>query len=188
MKTFDQFITEAMDPEAYEPAQKTKGSLFLGRMQPIHNGHDAIIKMLKFKPYVVVVKGSKSSQDKERNPFDFKYQSQLIKKLNPRVKVMEAPTGYIPDMINSFRKDGIEIVEVLAGDDRISGYERQIASFNKQMPPEKQINVSFVKTPRVTSATTVRNAIRQNDLETFRSNVPKALWGEWDKMKKILGS
>lgn len=189
MKTFKEFVElyEAMDSNNYENKASTKGSLFLGRIQPIHNGHDAIIKMLKNKPYVVVVKGGKSSQDKERNPFDFKYQQKLIKMLNPKVEVVQFPTGYIPDMINQFRKDGVEIVEVLAGNDRIGGYKRQIESFNKQMPKEKQINVSFKETPRITSATTVRESIRSDDYETFKNNVPSKLHKEYETMKKIMG-
>jgi len=183
---FETNITEALDPEAYESQASKKGSLFLGRMQPIHNGHDAIIKMLKHTPFVVIVKGAKSSQDKARNPFDFGYQSQLVKMLNPKVDVSEAPTGYIPDMINNFRKQGVEIVEVLAGADRISGYKRQIDGFNKQMPEDKQINVTIKETPRITSATDVRNAISAGDEETFKKLVPKKLWKEFDKMKKIM--
>ena len=190
MKTFDQLVSllEAMNPDDYEDRATKKGSLFLGRMQPVHNGHDAIIKMLKHKAYVVVVKGAKSSKDKSRNPFDFKYQKKLIYKLAPKVDVVQFPTGYIPDMINQFRKDGIEIVEVLAGEDRIGGYQKQIESFNKQMPKEKQITVRIKKTPRITSATIVRDAIKADDFDAFKQNVPKALHGEWETMKKIIGS
>ena len=189
MNQLDEYylIAEALDPADYESKQSKKGSLFLGRMQPIHNGHDAIIKMLKHKPYVVVVKGAKSSKDTSRNPFSFKYQKELIYKLNPKVDVIEFPTGYIPDMINAFRKDGIEIVEVLAGEDRIGAYKKMIQSFNMRMPDDKKINVTFKQTPRVTSATTVRNAIRADDIDTFKANVPKKIHGEWNKMKKILG-
>jgi hypothetical protein len=192
MKTFKDFMKmvllhEALDPERYENKAKGKEvSLFLGRMQPIHSGHDAIIKMMK-NPVVVLVKGSASSQDKSRNPFDEKYQTKLIKILNPAVEVIVAKTGYIPDLVNDLRKQGKEVTEVLAGDDRIGSYQKQIDSFNKQMPDEKKINARFKQTPRVTSATTVRNAIRSDDLETFKKNVPQKLWGEWEHMKKILG-
>lgn len=190
MKTFTDFVLylEAIDPDKYEEkATKKQVSLFLGRMQPIHNGHDAIIKMMK-NPVVVLVKGKKSSEDKARNPFDEKYQTKLIKMLNPKVEVTTASTGYIPDMVNDFRKRGMEVVEVYAGADRINTYKKMIESFNKQMPPEKQISAKFKETPRVTSATTVRNAIRSDDMETFKANVPKKLWPEYEKMKKILGN
>lgn len=184
---FKNFILEALDPNDYVDRSTGKSaSLFLGRMQPIHNGHDAIIKMMK-NPVVALVKGGKSSLDTKRNPFSEKYQTKLIKMLNPSVTVIIGKSGYIPDLINDIRKSGMEVTEVLAGDDRIGGYQRQIDSFNRQVPPEKQMKVTFKKTPRITSATTVRNAIRANDIETFKQNVPKKLWGEWEHMKQILG-
>lgn len=186
MKRFKQHLTEALDPNDFENKAKKSASLFLGRLQPLHNGHQAIIKMMK-NPVVVLVKGKKSSEDKARNPFDEKYQSKLIKLINPKVKVMTAPTGYIPDIINMLRKDGIEINEVLSGDDRIAGYQKQITSFNKQMPVEKQISTVFTKTKRISSATIVRNAITEDDFETFKENVPKKLWKEFETMKKIMG-
>lgn len=190
MKTFKQFITlyEKLNPDTFPDAVKGKtASVFLGRMQPIHNGHDAIIKMMK-NPIVVLVKGAKSSADKARNPFDGKYQTRLIKMLNPGVRVIETPNGYLPEIISQIRTElSTETIEILAGDDRIGGYERQIASFNKQMPPEKHIKVKFTKTPRVTSASLVRDAIRADDRETFEANVPKKLWKEYAKMKKVLG-
>jgi hypothetical protein len=138
-------------------------------------------------PIVVLVKGAKSSADKERNPFDEKYQTKLIKMLNPRVDVQIMPSGYLPQIISDIRQQGTEIIEVLAGDDRIGGYQRQIASFNKQMPKEKQIAVKFTQTPRVTSASKVRALIRADDFEGFKKEVPKKLWKEYDAMKKKLG-
>lgn len=189
MKSFLQFISlyEKLDPASFTDRQKSKtASVFLGRMQPIHNGHDAIIKMMK-NPIVILVKGKASSEDKGRNPFDAKYQTKLIKMLNPHVDVIEAPTGYLPDIINMIRGKGIETIEIMAGNDRISGYERQIASFNKQMPPEKQMKVKFTETPRVTSASKVRELIRADDFEGFKKEVPQKLWKEYDTMKKKLG-
>ena len=47
MIRFKEYITEAMDPNDFEDKASKLSSLFLGRMQPIHNGHDAIIKMMK---------------------------------------------------------------------------------------------------------------------------------------------
>lgn len=187
MKSFKEFLIEALDPDLYmDRATKSQASLFIGRMQPIHNGHSAIIKMMH-NPIVVVVKGKKTSEDKERNPFDFKYQAKLLKLIHPKVVVEQFPTGYIPDMINEYRKKGIEVDEVLAGEDRFNAYKGMIKSFNKQMPEEKQINVIFTKTPRVTSASKVRELIRADDEEGFKKEVPKQLWKEWNTMKRKLG-
>lgn len=191
MKTFKELkeeleLLEAINPDTIEDAVESKPtSLFLGRMQPIHKGHDAIIKKMN-NPIVVLVKGAKSSQDKERNPLDAEYQTKLIKMLNPKVDVFIAKTGYIPTMVNEYRKKGIEVSEILAGNDRIKGYQGMIASFNKQMPDEKKINVTFTETPRVTSATDVRNAIRGDDFDTFKKLVPKKLHSEWENLKEKL--
>lgn len=180
------FLQEAIDPADYLERQNKEASLFVGRLQPIHNGHAAIIKMMKKNPYVAVVKGKISGQDKSRNPFDFKYQQKLIKMVDSKAKVIQVPTGYIPDIINEMRKKGFETTVMLAGDDRISGYKKQIEGFNKQMPEEKQINLKFVKTPRVTSASLVRDLIKADDEKGFKKEVPKQLWGEYSKMRKMM--
>jgi len=184
--SFKSYIEEKIDPAKYIEKQQKEASLFLGRMQPIHIGHDAIIKSMKGTKVVALVKGSKSSKDKDRNPFDAEYQMKLIHMLNPSVKSMVAPTGYIPDIINELRKEGIEIKHVYAGKDRLQVYKRQIASFNSQVPKEKQIDIKFHETPRITSATKVREAIRNGDYDTFKKLVPKELHREWDTMRKMM--
>jgi nicotinamide mononucleotide adenylyltransferase len=185
MKTYKEFILEATNPDDYETQGSKPVDLFLGRLQPIHNGHYAIVKKMK-NPVVAIVKGSKSSQDKDRNPFEYKYQEKLLKMLS-KVEVIKAKTGYIPDIINDLRKSDKEVITVFVGDDRISSYERQITSFNKQMPDDKKINVKFTKTPRITSASKVRELIRTDNFAEFKKNVPKEIWKEWDNMKKIMG-
>lgn len=186
MKTFKDFINEAVNPDDYEDRASKKSSLFLGRTQPPHLGHKKIIDMMT-NPFMALVKGAKSSQDKARNPFDEKYQYKLLKMISPKINILTAKSGYIPDIVNEIRKSGYEIIAVYAGDDRINGYKKQIESFNKQMPTEKQINVEFHKTPRITSATAVRNSIKNDDLTAFKKIMPKQLWGEFETMKKKMG-
>lgn len=186
MLKFREFINEAVDESKYLPKASKQVELFLGRMQPVHLGHKAIIDKMK-NPVVVLVKGAKSSQDKSRNPFDEKDQTRFLKKLNSRLKVEIARSGYIPDIVNMLRADGMEVTAVFAGNDRIGGYKRQIDSFNKQVPDDKQINATFKETPRVTSATTVRNALKSDDIDTFKKNMPKQLHGEYEYMRKKLG-
>ena len=185
MKTYIEFITEALNPTDYLPIQKKSVELFLGRMQPVHKAHLAIIKMMN-NPIVALVKGAKTSLDKNKNPFDTDYQLELLKKLKTKAELIVVPTGYIPDIISLIRKEGKEVTAIYAGADRFKGYQGQIASFNKQMPEDKQITVTMKETPRVTSATIVRTAIIDDDIETFKKSMPKELWGEFDKMKDIL--
>jgi len=174
-----------MKVEYVDAVKSEPTTIFLGRMQPIHCGHDAIIKLMK-NPIVVLVKGAKTSQDKERNPLDTEYQSKLIKMLNPKVDVLVAKSGYIPDIVNEYRKKGIEISELMTGADRIGKYQIMINSFNNKQPESKHINLKFTETPRVASATDVRDAIRNGNFDSFKKLVPLKLHCEWETLKEKL--
>lgn len=160
--------------------------VFLGRMQPIHLGHIKAIKKMK-NPIVVLVKGEKSSKDKSKNPFDAQYQQRLLKKvLGSNVRIIISNTGFIPQIFAAIRGIGLEPVSVVAGPDRFGKYNGQINSINKSLPDEKKFRVKMKEAERVTSATKVRDAIRNGDLPTFRKVMPKELHGEWKTMRKLL--
>jgi|PlaIllAssembly_1097288.scaffolds.fasta_scaffold00009_14 nicotinamide mononucleotide adenylyltransferase len=160
--------------------------LFLGRMQPLHNGHKKIIDSMK-NPIVVIVKGKKSGADAERNPLDEEYQKKLIEMIFPGLEVSISPNGFLPGILGYFRKQGKEVTKIYAGADRIAGYQDAINRANEKMPEDQRYRVTFQETERVTSATTVRNAIKSGDKDTFKKLVPSAIWGEWDTLRKKLG-
>lgn len=184
MKSFIEYINEEFEVAPKNPHAK-EVSLFLGRMQPIHKGHQAIIKMMK-NPIVLLVKGKASSADKAKNPFDEAYQEKLIKKLNGNVDVRVVSTGYIPDVAAQLREEGKELVAVYAGADRISSYKNQFDRL--KLDTEHAFHVKFHETPRIVSATQVRTAIRDDDYDSFKEYMPKELWGEWGTMKRKIGS
>lgn len=159
--------------------------LFLGRLNPPHNGHLKIIQSMK-NPVVVIVKGGKTSQDKERNPLPVEYQKELIEKIAPNVEISISPNGFLPGILGYFRKQGKEVTTIYAGADRINAYKKSIDDANKKMPDDKQYKVTFKETERVTSASAVRKAIRDNDQDTFKKLCPKAIWGEWERLKTYL--
>lgn len=182
MQSFIQFITEEFECAPRNPHAK-EVSIFLGRMQPIHKGHQAIIKMMK-NPIVLLVKGKASSADKAKNPFDEAYQAKLIKKLNANVDVRVVATGYLPDIAAQLREEGKELVAIYAGEDRIGGYKGQFDRL--KLDKEHAFHIVFHTTPRVASATQVRTAIRNDDHEAFKQVMPQELWSEWETMKKKL--
>lgn len=188
MKSFIDYtnalILEDFAADFPEKATK-KAQLFLGRMQPIHKGHAAILKMMK-TPIVVLVKGAKSGEDKSRNPLDAKYQTKLIKMIDKSVEVLVFPTGYVPEMIKTLREKGIEIDTILAGNDRIGSYKKQIDGLNKKLDKDKQMKIKYTETPRVASATDVRNAIRNDDQEAFEKLTPKVIHKEYAKLRKLI--
>lgn len=160
--------------------------LFLGRLQPPHNGHKKIIDGMK-NPIVVIVKGAKSGADIERNPLDEAYQKKLMEMIFPGLEISISPNGFLPGILGYFRKQGKEVTKIYAGADRIAGYQSAIDKANEKMPEDQRYQVSFQETERVTSATAVRNSIKSGDKETFKKLVPAAIWGEWDTLRKKMG-
>lgn len=164
--------------------------LFLGRMQPIHNGHKQIIQKMK-NPVVVIVKGAKSGNDAEKNPLDAEYQSKLLKMIFNDLEVSISPNGFLPGILGFLRtKKNMEVTKIYAGADRIQAYKEAIKKANDTMPEQfPRYNVTFEETERVTSATAVRDAIRKDDEETFKKLVPKEIWKEYktlkDKLKQV---
>jgi len=169
------------------PEKRSKGvELFLGRMQPVHLGHLKIIKKMK-NPIVALVKGHTTGKDKKRNPLDVHYQTYLLRKMVPGLRIITVNNGYLPEIVSSLREStGNEVEKVYAGEDRLSDYKRQIDSANKKLDISRQFDIDFVKTERFTSATKVREAIRSGNEEEFKKLTPKTIWDEWGEMKRRL--
>ncbi|MDX8383291.1 MAG: adenylyltransferase/cytidyltransferase family protein [Ghiorsea sp.] len=165
--------------EDVNPKGTKNVELFLGRMNPIHKGHIAIIKKMK-NPVVAIINGVKSSQDKKRNPLSFDERMHMLKKVAKDVMIIEAKTGYIPAILNTLREINLEVTTVYAGDDRIASYKSQIQRENKNIENDNlEFDITFRKTDRIASATDVRNAIRDNDFDTFKTLMPKELWNQF---------
>lgn len=184
MTAFQEILTELhllLEAKEYE--------LFLGRFQPLHKGHATVIGRMK-NPIVALVKGGKSGQDKNKNPLNLKDQARLIKKAFPKSIVIEVKTGYIPDIAEELLKKNMRITAVWAGEDRRGNYESQLKNYDKKNP-EKAQNIKFKPTftsggERIggTSATIVRQAIRDGDKATFLKHMDKKLHGEWEFLRK----
>ena len=77
---------------------KQKDALvFLGRFQPFHNGHKAVIdEALKQAKEVVVVVGSSFAARSIRNPFTFEERKSMIKSVFPDDRVKVVPVSDYP--------------------------------------------------------------------------------------------
>jgi len=178
-------LEEAFDIEQVPNKASKPAELFLGRMQPIHLGHLKIIKKMK-NPVVALVKGAKSSLDKNRNPLSSSDQMRLLQKAMPGLKVVEVAPGYLPEIMANLRLLGLEIGAIYAGEDRIKGYKAQIDGVNKKLDTAKQFKTRFKMTERFTSATKVRELIRAGDEAAFKKLMPKELHSEFGFLQKKL--
>jgi cytidyltransferase-like protein len=152
-------------------------ALFTGRFQPLHLGHVKIINdALKKYDHVVVciVRGEESSKDKDRNPFSFRQQLDMFKRVfGDKIHVIQSDSGFIPGIISRVDdKLHIQINTILAGSDRVNGYKAQC----------KDMNLKFVTTPRLASGTEVREAIKDRDKKKFKSLMPSVLHGVYDEV------
>jgi len=179
-------IEEAWSVESVPEKRSKRIEVFLGRMQPIHLGHIKIIKKMK-NPVIILVKGAKSSLNKDKNPLSADVQIRLLRKAIPGIKVIIAKTGYLPEIFTDLRESAHnEVTKVYAGADRIKGYKAQIDSVNKKLEKSKQFDVAFEETERFTSATKVREIIRSGDLEAFKKLMPRELWDEFENLHKYI--
>jgi cytidyltransferase-like protein len=171
MKTFISFLIG-------EESTKTPVSVLLGRFNPPHLGHIKMVKMMKYKPVILIVEGKKSSDDKTRNPLSGQERAEMIKKIIPNADVRVVYSANFSPILFHLQKDGKYIVkEIMAGADRVDSYKKMV-----EKTEWKDINV--VLTPRVTSATKVRESIRNGDEETFKKLMPRVLWNEWEMMRE----
>ena len=169
MKTFLEYLKEATSP--------TKVSILGGRFQPWHIGHTKIVEMMKFQPLILIVKGKGSSEDKSKNPLDEEYQEYLIKKVFPNAEVVKVRNMNLKPIVYHTQKGGDKVVgEILGGPDRLGSYKNQLV---KEYP-----DIIYTETPRITSATAVRQAIRDGDEKTFKKLMPPRLHSEWNQLRK----
>jgi len=156
-------------------------TLLPGRLQPPHAGHYEPLKAVA-NPVVALITGQGTTAPK--SPFSVEIREEMIKKLIPGVEIILADRGYIPTILVEMRQRGLEPNVILAGEDRIADYRRQISKLNWYLLTSKKFNVQFVEMERTGSGTAVRKAITTNDKTAFRKLMPRKLWIYWDQLRE----
>lgn len=162
-----------------------------GRFQPFHRGHAAAIDLADtfgHMVFSVIVQGKVTGVNRMRNPFNLNTITGMMQDLDPYMRIATAPTGYMPDIVKLFAKEyGAEVTHIVCGADRVNTYAAQFeratgtSEFTGNVP-------SFACAPRITSATQVREALRQNDQKTFEKLVmPDSHW-RYDSLRNIINN
>ncbi len=160
--------------------------IYPGRFQPLTKAHTMIIeKMAKenSKATVFLVKGKKTSQDKNKNPFDEKIQLKMLKKVLPsNVEVKILPTGFFVDELNEMEDKEFK---VYADNERTAQYNR----FKSYLDEDKTMEIILIhRTDEDISATKVRNALKNNDKKTFEKMTDKRIHSMYEELRKIITS
>ena len=166
--------------------KKYKCGLYVGRFQPIHNGHTSIIsRMLDECEKVVIAIGSAQESGTERNPFSFDFRKEMIKQIymdhvvvvpirdrkNPR-----NDSSWGDYLFNSvYEYCGLTPDVIYEGEE-----EERVDWYNN-------LNVPVVKVSRTVlpiSGTMLRNAIMWNDKDVTLQYIPYAIREYYDEMRK----
>ena len=183
---------EVLEKEEGEKDPLKEVNLLVGRFQPFHNGHLKMAKVLKEKndlPSVVVIVNPGHNKS-GKTPFSKdtveKFMRGIIQDEKDIVDFIIVPKGLIGSAIVKLLAKGYKANLVGAGEDRIDDYTKQIEYVKRSDIKDQMQNLELVKTPRVTSATEVRQAIKDEDYQKFRKLVPHAVEKMYTSLKSEL--
>ena len=166
-----------------------KVNLLIGRFQPFHNGHLKMAKLLKEKNglpsvAVVVYPGHNKSN---KSPFNEdtinKYMSGVVRDEKEIADYIIVQRGLIGSAIVKLLQKGYKPELIGAGEDRMNDYTKQIEYVKKSDIGDQMQDLKLVQTPRTTSATKVREEIKNGDYAGFKRLVPKAVENLYDLLK-----
>jgi len=187
INNFKTFFNEAI---AIDAISRTKGKkecvVFAGRMQPPTAGHLKAIEIAykKYKKEVVIVliKGKASDVF-----FDSKIQKEVFSKMLTSIphQFIEADNGFFGEWVHQLREKNYEPIAFYCGSDRVKSYQGMI----KRYADKIDINIKveeIARTGKDISASKVREALKNDDLEQFKDNMDKRTWSLFDKLKKLV--
>jgi len=173
---------------------KYKLGLFHGRFEHIHKGHQKIIdKMLKDCSKCVLLVGNCQALRTEKNPFTILERINLIKKVYGNKKNLVI--GFFPDLPNipntkkEYEKWGDWILgfcDYYANNSPVVVYSGDEAK-TEWLYGKKRIKL--VKVPREelpVSATKIKDLLKQNKKEEWKSITDKKIHSEYNKLRKIV--
>ena len=142
-------------------------ALFIGRFQPFHNGHLAVVKNI-LKSFDEIIIGIGSSQEKNtlKNPFSYNERKEMISKTLKNNKIKTFKIFPVPDLYDDAKWVNYIIKNLPKFDAAFSGNEWTIRCFNKH-----KIKSFKIKLVKGISSTKIRELIRKN--KKWEKLVPK---------------
>jgi len=153
------------------------GALMVGRFSPPTKAHTQIIGDALNKFDSVTLNVVKSGKVNAENPFPIELQLKMWESVFPNLNIQTSRTGNIVTILNK-AKDNINVL--LTGTDRADGYRAQL----KRMP---DISVEEIKrTAEDISASKVRDALRTDNINVFKSLMHPKLYQFYDELKEYV--
>lgn len=132
-KLFESYMSV---PDSLKVPQKKEVALVIGRFQPPHIGHLAVIKAASKEYPVIVGLTSGKKTEMAKNPFSFELRKDILKGFKEKalLDVIEIPSAAIDTIIELLRKNGYELKKIYCGSDRVKAYQA-MASNMKYLEP-----------------------------------------------------
>ena len=192
IKGFNEYITEA----------KTEAFFVFGRFNPPTNGHEKLFDKLKSAAgsNTYRVYASKSN-DPKKNPLQFKDKIKFLRKMFPkhaRNIMADADVRTALDIVVKLYDQGFTSVTMIAGSDRVTEFETLLNKYNGEKNRhgfyQFENGISVVSAGERDadaddvsgmSASKMRAAASDNDLDTFSKGMPKGYKGAKDLFNAI---
>lgn len=152
--------------------------VFIGRFQPFHNGHKAVIETaLEQAKEVVIVVGSSFAARNIRNPFTFEERKTMIKAVFPSDNVKVVPVSDYPYDDNKWINAIMKIVKSTvpdAVDVGLIGHSKDSTSYYLEIFPEWKNHVEVADVGGI-NATDIREKVLSGRwlFDTFPTLMPK---------------
>ncbi len=186
MISFKKYLEEALSLDNVNKTPgKNKVVVMMGRFQPPTIAHLDIIEKAykKYKlPVIIAIVKSKN----KNSPFSVDIIKKMIKEsIKGKIEFLELSSGFIGDFISPLRDKNLEPTILFAGSDRIKSYENQIERYKELF--DLNLTVEEIKrNDDDVSASKVRDALKNNDEESFKKLMSKNLHKYFKKLKGMM--
>ena len=184
---FKHFFLEALAVDAVNTeVGKTETTVIMGRFQPPTAAHIQIIKdaYKKYKlPVAVFIVKSKT----EKSPFEVSLIEKILEAALKGIKydIYVIDNGFIGEFIDILRNNGKEPKYLMAGSDRIKSYNGQIKRYKEKLNLSLEVK-EISRSDEDISASKVRQALQDDDVETFEKMTDRSTHNFYKQLQKAL--
>ena len=161
-----------------------KAVIAFGRMNPPTVGHEKLAKKIESvarKEKAQAFLYLSHSQDKKKNPIDYNTKIRIAKKAFGNM-VTKSSSRNIIEILKEIQNKGFDSVIVVAGQDRVSEFEKLINKYNgrEYTFEEVKIESAGARDPDAEgvegmSASKLRDLAKKGEKETFKKGMPSKL-------------
>lgn len=160
------------------PPARHKATLIPGRFQPPHLGHIKMAELAENYTVIIAVINTENNKNK-KNFLPFSKQKEILYKYinnnifpeGKNIVIEKYTNGFLPGVLHDLREKGYEVTEVIAGEDRLESYKKQLQLVNNVNHPNSY-HITFRRAPRLASGTEVRAAIKNKDTAAYNQMMP----------------